>query len=40
MNIIDLHIRNMQDSDSKDVLDIYQKGIDSDNASFLEKAST
>ena len=40
MNIIDLHIRNMQDSDSKDVLDIYQQGIDSDNASFLEKAPT
>ena len=38
MNINDSHIRNMQDSDAKDVLDIYQQGIDSDNASFLEKA--
>tara|TARA_Y100001970_G_C14217447_1_gene850529 strand:+ start:1781 stop:2299 length:519 start_codon:yes stop_codon:yes gene_type:complete len=38
MNKIDLHIRNMEDSDAKDVLEIYQQGIDSDNASFLEKA--
>ena len=38
MHLIDLHIRNMKDSDSKYVLDICQQGIDSDNASFLEKA--
>ena len=38
MSLIDFHIRNMQDSDAKDVLEIYQQGIDSDNASFLEKA--
>ena len=35
MSLIDFHIRNMQDSDAKDVLEIYQQGIDSDNASFL-----
>ncbi len=40
MSLIDFHIRNMQDSDAKDVLEIYQQGIDSDNASFLEKAPT
>ena len=40
MSLIDFHIRNMQDSDAKYVLEIYQQGIDSDNASFLEKAPT
>ena len=38
MSLIDFHIRNMQDSDAKNILEIYQQGIDSDNASFLENA--
>ena len=38
MSLIDFHIRTMQDSDAKNILEIYQQGIDSDNASFLEKA--
>ena len=31
-------IRNMQQSDSSQVLNIYQEGINTDNASFLERA--